>query len=666
MHLMEGFSPAPAPGTVEGDLRDRFGFEKFLPGQRELISAVLSGRDAFGLMPTGGGKSLTYQLPAVRLGGLTVVVSPLIALMKDQVDAFNRRQGGRALAVAIHSGMGRADVWEVLGHLDGGRASLLYVAPERLEFSAFRQRLKALAPKLLVIDEVHCVSLWGHDFRPSYMRLAGLIEELRPCPALGLTSTATPQARGDILQRLGLREPLVFLAPLDRPNLFFRAVRCVDDTEKKARLGQIVRKVGDGKPQIVYVGRRADAEQLAASLKADGIAASPYHAGMAADDRRSTQEDWLAGRKAVIVATVAFGMGIDNPHVRAVTHYQHPASIESYYQEAGRAGRDGQRADCTILFSPRDTGLHHYFIRNRYPERRQIVSLLKSVPAGGCDQETLVQLAGELSPEQLNVAMTVLLEQGLLAQGDDGSYRKSRPAGGDSGISLSQMDARKNADYRRLEAMERYCRETQCCRANLLRYLGEKLPPDYRCGNCSLCLAESHAPSGPPRRASSARGRAASATGSPDSAPGRAAAAGAGVGSVKGRRVRREKAETAGPGVFWTSPYRSFTMEELSACQVPRKIGLAILSAVAKNAGLLSPSGLANLLKGSRSSDAIKRAPALAEQPEFGAAAGDAYEALLQHVLAMLAKGYLTWAAEGRKRLALTSQGRKIIAPARA
>ena len=655
MAAMEG----PLTGTIEKDLQKRFGFAQFLPGQRELITAALSGRDALGLMPTGGGKSLTYQLSALRLGGITVVVSPLIALMKDQVDAFNRRHGPRAMAVALHSGMGRAEVWQALDHVDEGRASLLYVAPERLEFSAFRERLRGLGAKLLVIDEVHCVSLWGHDFRPSYMRLAGLIRDLRPCPVLGLTSTATPQARQDILRQLGLQDPLVYLAPLDRPNLFFRVVECRDDSDKQAHVLRIVGKVGARRTQIVYVGRRADAEGVAAYLSAEGVRAAPYHAGMPAGARKDTQEAWLAGKTPVIVATVAFGMGIDNPHVRAVTHYQHPASIEGYYQEAGRAGRDRQPADCTILFSSRDMGLHNYFIRNRYPEDRDVFDLWKAVPESGCPQDGLAPLSPDLKPEQRNVGLTVLLEQGHLVRDEDGTLRRAERSLHPSAISLERMHSRRNADYRRLAAMESYCNEPGCGRANLLRYLGETLPPDYRCGNCSQCAGERRItpvarPSTGARGRRSAQPRAAVPQGKghtdrPFDRPRRAA------------RARRTMPRTDAPGVFWTSAGRSFMTEELKARQVPRKIGLAILGIVAEYGGQVSPSGVANVLRGSRSSSVVETNPSLEQAPQFASVRGEEYGTLLQHVLAMAAKGYLAWSVENKRRLTLSPQGRKVL-----
>jgi len=620
-------------GTVEDDLKSCFGFRHFLPGQSELIGAVLTRRDAFGLMPTGGGKSLTYQLPAMRLRGITIVVSPLIALMKDQVDAFNRQHAKRALAVAIHSGMTGPEVLESLGHIYRGRASLLYVAPERLEYPSFRERLQRLGPKLLVIDEVHCVSLWGHDFRPAYMRLVELVRDLRPCPVLALTSTATPKTREDIVRQLGLQDVLMFVAPLDRPNLFFRVVECRDRSDKKRRLLETVRKVGGDQSQIVYVGRRMDAEDLASFLIQEKIVATAYHAGMEARSRKRIQEQWLSGQRPVIVATIAFGMGIDNPHVRAVTHFQHPASIEAYYQEGGRAGRDGHRAECTILFSSRDKGLHHYFIRNRYPDEDQILDLWESVPATGCAADDLAALLPKIRAEQRNVGVSILLDQGFLRRDDDGLLRRQRKPTSNLRVCLRTMKARQNADYRRLEAIESYCREAECCRASLLRYLGEQLPDNHRCGNCSVCRPE--------RQGSVRRSRAAT----PPRAP----------HAPRGRRPSQRDP------VMWSSRSRSFTKGELVGHRVPREIGVSILKVVARKETLLSVSAVANVLKGSRSCSAVRSDPGLRRLPEFGASRGTTYDALVQDVLAMLAKGYLQWAPAGGKRLVLCSQGRRVL-----
>ena len=357
----------PSTPEVETALRERFGFSGFRAGQRELIEAALAGRDALGILPTGGGKSLTYQLPATLLDGLTVVVSPLIALMKDQVDAFNRRGLGRA--VAIHSNLTPREAGAALEQARSGTARLLYLAPERLEIPEWRGRLREAAPRLLVIDEAHCVSQWGYDFRPAYLALREVAERVRPCAVLALTATATPAVRRDVVKQLGLLDPLVFVAPFDRPNLTLDVVHC-EGHDKIARLTEILRAGAGSGSQIVYVGRRRDAEEIAGDLDGMGLRAVAYHAGLTPEQRRRAQEAWLSGRRPIVVATIAFGMGIDKPDVRTVVHWQHPSSLEAYYQEAGRAGRDGRPARCVVLFSERDVELHHYFIEQTLSRAR--------------------------------------------------------------------------------------------------------------------------------------------------------------------------------------------------------------------------------------------------------------------------------------------------------
>ena len=336
-------------------LRSRFGHEKFLPPQREIIESVLDGSDTVVLMPTGGGKSLCYQLPALVVDGLTLVVSPLISLMQDQVQAL-KAQG--IAAAFVNSSLPYRESFRVQAEAKRGDLRVLYVAPERLAVPGFRNFLNATNVGLIAIDEAHCISEWGHDFRPDYRNLSALRSDLPSVPMMALTATATDRVRQDIVDELGLREPRVFVSSFNRPNLKYlvlpkrRAFDSLLDLLERHR----------GQPAIIYRFSRRNTEELASKLAASGYKAAPYHAGLESEVRRETQEKFTRGQVAIIVATIAFGMGIDKPDIRLIVHYELPKSIEGYFQETGRAGRDGQPSDCVLLFSRGDTRKHDYFI----------------------------------------------------------------------------------------------------------------------------------------------------------------------------------------------------------------------------------------------------------------------------------------------------------------
>src|SRR5687768_13230293 len=343
----------------------RFGLSSFRPGQREVIQAVLDGKDALCIMPTGGGKSLCYQLPAVVREGLTLVVSPLIALMKDQVDALD------ALGVAatcINSSLSPREQADRMDAMAAGKFDLVYVAPERLRSSLFVERLRATKLQLLAVDEAHCISEWGHDFRPDYARIGLLRQRLGNPQTIALTATATPQVRGDVAQQLRLREPKVFITGFARPNLHFEVQSAHSEPDKEQTLLDFLGETpGAG---IIYSSTRKRCENLVEMLRREAKQrrVGLYHAGLAQDERRRVQDEFMSGRTPIIVATNAFGMGIDKADLRFVAHYNIPGSLEAYYQEAGRAGRDGLPSRCLLIYTPRDRSTQEFFIDSAYPE----------------------------------------------------------------------------------------------------------------------------------------------------------------------------------------------------------------------------------------------------------------------------------------------------------
>lgn len=342
-------------------LKAYFGYDTFRDGQEPLIDALLAGRDALGVMPTGAGKSLCYQVPALMLPGVALVVSPLISLMKDQVAAL--RAAGVAAAY-INSSLTAAQQREALRRAAQGAYRIVYVAPERLDVPEFVAFARGASLSLIAVDEAHCVSQWGQDFRPSYLKIADFIEALPARPPVGAyTATATPQVRADMTRLLRLRDPLVRVTGFDRPNLRFA---CLRPRDKFAALMQVVRRHA-GESGIVYCQTRKGVEEVCLRLNEQGVAATRYHAGLADEERARNQDDFQYDRKAVIVATNAFGMGIDKSNVSFVAHYNMPRSMESYYQEAGRAGRDGSPAECVLLYGGQDVVTGRWMIEHSEP-----------------------------------------------------------------------------------------------------------------------------------------------------------------------------------------------------------------------------------------------------------------------------------------------------------
>ena len=380
-------------------LRERFGHEEFRSRQWEVIGNVLSGRDCLVLMPTGGGKSLCYQLPALALPGVTLVVSPLIALMKDQVDALNAKG---IPAEFINSSLTPWEVESAQERVLQGLVKLLYAAPERVATPGFARFLRNARLSLIAIDEAHCISEWGHEFRPDYRELAHLRREFPETPIIALTATATPRVRQDILEHLGMRQGGVFVESFNRQNLRY-SVR-----QKQGWRREVVERLRALREQaaIVYCFSRKDTEDVAGWLRGEGFHAAPYHAGLDAETRRRTQESFLRGETPVVVATIAFGMGVDKPNIRLVAHHSMPKSLEGYYQETGRAGRDGLPSECVLFYSAGDRSKQEQFIREmrNAQEQRNAREMLGRVAAyaqqTGCRRRTLIEYFGEEWPHE--------------------------------------------------------------------------------------------------------------------------------------------------------------------------------------------------------------------------------------------------------------------------
>jgi ATP-dependent DNA helicase RecQ len=481
----------------------RFGHESLRPGQADVIADVFAGRPVIAVMPTGAGKSLCYQLPAIVLGergGVTLVVSPLIALMKDQVDVLRARG---VAAVALTSAAGADEQRDIIEGIRAGAYTLVYVAPERFRSPRFVEALQATASKiaLVAIDEAHCISEWGHDFRPEYRRLGAVVAELAPPRLAAFTATATPEVRDDIAKQLGMTDARLHVRGFDRPNLYYAVLKAGGAADKTDKLAELVR-MRDGGVALVYAATRKNAEAYAGALKKAGMRARVYHAGLGDTVREKAQDVFMAGQLDVIVATNAFGMGVDKSDIRLVVHADIPRSPEAYYQEAGRGGRDGKPTKCVLLFNHGDIRLQEFLIDASYPSAevlRGLWKLLSDRPTLGKITQYEEDLEARLKPHlpgppsnaAVGAAIRLLERHGMLTR-DDEKLAATRPQPGQfAPLDVASLARRAENERGKLKTMIEYAYWPRCRRQHVLDYFGDQdwRSRDRRCGACDNCEA---------------------------------------------------------------------------------------------------------------------------------------------------------------------------------
>ena len=477
-------------------LHQYFGFAQFRPGQREACEAALAGRDVMVVMPTGSGKSLCYQLPALLRGDLTVVVSPLVALMQDQVEALAARGLGEQVAL-VNAQQNRDANDSAIHNAVSGQLKLLYVAPERFAAARFLDEMRQADVGLFVVDEAHCVSQWGHDFRPDYFRLADAARKLGASALIASTATATPRVAADVIRRLALRDPLRVATGFDRPNISFSVAR-PGGHEKRAMIGEALR-AEDALPAIVYAGTRAGAEEIAGELTAAlGEEAVAYHAGLEREHRAEVQRRFLADEVRVICATNAFGMGVDKPNVRTVVHASVPASLEAYYQEAGRAGRDGAPARALLLAENRDKALHVHFIKREEIDpglpgwlADRLIAVADGDDRYSAPSSDLMDgLRGDA--ERLRALIGHLTRAGVITPSPSAPDRVAgrvtgRFDGRAAALCRTSIEEAARARWRQYREVWAYVEETACRRTAILRHFGDRSAAGGGLACCDTC-----------------------------------------------------------------------------------------------------------------------------------------------------------------------------------
>jgi ATP-dependent DNA helicase RecQ len=467
--------------------QEHLGHDRLRPGQEEAVRAVLDGRDTLVVMPTGSGKSAVYQLASLALDGPTVVVSPLLALQRDQVEAMEEQ--GEVAAAELNSTLSAGARTATLDGLVAGEVDVVLLAPEQLTSEETLAQLREARPSLFVVDEAHCISDWGHDFRPDYLRLGAAAEELGRPPVLALTATASPPVREEIAERLRMRDPAVVVRGFDRPNISLAVETHFDE---RAQRDALLARVRDAeKPGIVYAATRRATEELAEALRESGIAAAAYHAGLANAERTLVQDAFMADSLQVVVATIAFGMGVDKPNVRFVHHAQISDSPDAYYQEVGRAGRDGEPAEAVLFFRPEDVGLRRFYAGAGALDGDDVERVLDAIAESDEPVETdALRDETGLSRSKVANAVARLEEAGAVEVRANGEV-----VAGDAGVDAAEaVDEAVEAQQRhrelvrtRVEMMRAYAETRACRRAFLLNYFGEPAPAT--CGSCDNCDA---------------------------------------------------------------------------------------------------------------------------------------------------------------------------------